>query len=341
MKTRTAPFHRTLCALALAAAFTACGADPAVSVPAAADKDLLKLFDYDPQAPLDLQIVSTVKKDGFTVQEITYASPKGGRVPALLTIPDGPGPFAGILLMHGAPGTYERVRPEAETLAKLGAVSLGINAPFSRGGRADNPRGMLHLDERDRDDQIQLIVDLRRGVDLLLARPDVDKNRLAYSGRSYGGAQGGLLAGVETRIKAYALVVGDGGLVSHFTGPDDTMGPLQSVPPAQVKRWLAAMEPIEPIRWVGRAAPAHLLFQNGRQDSLVPEADGRAYQEAGSQPKKILWYDAGHQLDDQATFDRHMWLAEEIGIRKPTAPVIAPPPPPAPAATPSHPATPG
>jgi dienelactone hydrolase len=316
MKTRTDFLHRTLRSLALilAVAFTVFGA-----APAAAKGDLLKLFAYDPKAPLDLQVTSTEKKEGYTLQQISYASPKGGRVPGLLLIPDGTGPFPAVLVMHGAPGTARTILPEAEALAKLGAVALTISAPFSRGDRLDNPREMLHLDERDRADQIQLIVDLRRGVDLLLARPDVAKDRIAYAGRSYGAAQGGLLAGVEKRIKAYALVVGDGGLVSHFTGADDTNGPLQSMPQEQVKRWRAAMDPIEPIHWVGRAAPARLLFQNGQTDTMVPAADGRAYQEAGSEPKKVLWYDAGHQLNEQATRDRYTWLAEQIGIRKPEA----------------------
>lgn len=319
MKTQ-ALFHRTLCALVLTLAATACGAQTAtVSAPPAADPDVLKLFDYDPKAPLDLQVVSTEKKEGLTQQQITYVSPKGGRVPALLTIPDGPGPFAGVLLLHGAPGTFERMRPEAEALAKLGAVSLAINAPFSRGDRLGKSEEMLYLDERDQIDQVQLNVDLRRGVDLLLARPDVDKERLAYVGRSFGGAQGGLLAGIEKRIKAYVLIVGDGGLVSHFTDPNSSFNLLADLPPEQVKRWLAVMEPIEPIRWIGRAAPAHLLFQNGRTDTMVPPASGRTYQEAGSEPKKVLWYDADHQLNDQATYDRHVWLAEMIGIRKPAA----------------------
>ena len=289
----------------------ACGSGPAASAPAVASDETVRLFDYDAKAPLDLHVVSTEKKDGLTYQEITYASPRGGRVPGMLIVPDGPGPFAGMLLMHGAPGTYERMLPEAETLARRGVVALAINAPFSREARAGMP---LWFDERDRDEQIQLIVDLRRGVDLLLSRPDVDKDRLGYLGISYGGAMGGSLAGVEKRIKAYALVVGDGGLVSHFTGADDTNGPLQRMPPERVQRWLAAMEPIEPIRFVGRAAPAHLLFQNGRQDELVPAADGRAYQEAGSQPKKTLWYDAGHRLNDQAVEDRHAWLDQELGL---------------------------
>lgn len=319
MKTPKILVRRTFCLLSLAAVFAGCGVEATVSrsTPSLDHADLLKLFEYDPKAPLDVQVVSTEKKEGYTLQEVTYASPKGGRVPAVLVIPDGPGPFAGVLLLHGAPGSARGMLPEAEWLAELGALSLSVGAPFTRGGRAGDRAEMIRFDERDRDDQIQLIVDLRRGVDLLLSRPDVDKDRLAFVGRSYGGAQGGLLAGVEKRIKAYALVVGDGGLVSHFTEGKDLQDPLEDLPPEQVKRWLSLMEPIEPIRWIGRAAPAHLLFQNGQSDEMVSPSDGRAYQEAGSEPKTVLWYDGGHGLTRESDDDRHAWLAERIGLRKP------------------------
>ncbi|HEY0511547.1 MAG TPA: alpha/beta fold hydrolase [Thermoanaerobaculia bacterium] len=303
------PIRRLLSRLLLVPSLAAGGGDPAVPAalsPAAA----VKAFDYDAGAPLDVRFDSTWKEGALTIRDLTYASPKGGRVPATLIVPDGPGPFAGVLLMHGLPGTRGVTLPEARALARRGAVTLSIDAPFSRGARA---RGeILRFDERDRDEQIQLIVDWRRGVDLLLARQDVDPKRLAYVGWSYGGAMGGLLAGVEKRLHAFALVVGDGGLVSHFlTGNDPS---LDRLTPARRKRWLAAMQPIEPLRFVGHAAPAHLLFQNGRVDDIVPAANGRAYQEAGSQPKTVRWYDAGHGLDDEATRDRREWLAREIGL---------------------------
>jgi dienelactone hydrolase len=295
------------------ASLIACGAGPASTAPAPAPADI-KLFDYDAAAPLDARFLSSETRDGLTIQEVEYASPRGGRVPATVMIPAGTGPFAGILLLHGAPGSRKQTFKEAAELARHGAVTLSIDAPFARPGR---PAGeVLRFDERDRDDSIQLIVDLRRGVDLLLARPYVDPQRLGFVGGSYGGAMGGLLAGVEKRIKAYALFVGDGGLVSHFTGADDTNGPLQRMPKEQADRWLAAMRPIEPIHFVGRAAPAHLLFQNGRQDTLVPPADGRAFQEAGSEPKTIQWYDSGHKLPDEARTARRVWLAERLGLRR-------------------------
>jgi hypothetical protein len=75
-----------------------------------------------------------------------------------------------------------------------------------------------------------LIVDLRRAIDVLEVRPDVKTDQLAYFGVSYGAAMGGLSAEVEDRIKASVLAVDDGGLVSHFAGPDDTDGPLQALP---------------------------------------------------------------------------------------------------------------
>ena len=110
----------------------------------------------------------------------------------------------------------------------------------------------------------------------------------------------------------FALVVGDGGLVAHATGPDDEGLPPE-VSQEQFDRWVACMQPIEPIHFVGHAAPAHLLFQNGRTDELVPEADGLAYQTAGSEPKTCLWYPDGHGYTPERLRDQAQWFAERIG----------------------------
>jgi uncharacterized protein len=301
---------KLLVVLVLLVAAPVCGA--AAPSRSATVRPDVRVFDYDAKAPLDVRVLSAKRTNGVTFQSLTYASPKGGRVPALLLVPDGMGPFPGILFMHGAPGDHRKMIPEAEGTARRGAVALLIDAPFARPGRPDPMP--LHFNDRDRADAVQLIVDLRRGIDILTARRDVDPKRLGYLGISFGGAMGGLLAGVEKRIAAYALVVGDGGVVSHFTGPDVRDSPLERMPPEQAKRWLAAMEPVQPIYFVGRAAPAQLLFQNGRQDNVVPPSHAKAYQDAGSQPKTIRWYDAGHTLNDQAVRDRDDWLAQRLEI---------------------------
>jgi dienelactone hydrolase len=241
-------------------------------------EEVVRLFAYDRRRPLAVTElgghaggVPAEQLDGVTVHSITYASPKGGEVPALVIVPSGKGPFPGVIVQHGLPDTKEDMLPAGIDLARTGAVAVLIDAPFNRPQQGRVRSDPLTFTPKDRDEQLQLIVDLRRAIDVLEARPDVNTKRLAYFGVSYGAAMGGLLAGVEDRLKAYVLAVGDGGLVSHFAGPDDTDGPLQALPAEDRERWLAAMRPIEPINFIGQAAPAALLFLAGTKDESVPQ----------------------------------------------------------------------
>jgi hypothetical protein len=103
-------------------------------------------------------------------------------------------------------------------------------------------------------------------------------------------------------------VVGDGGLVEHTSEPD-----AAGYPDHWSESWVAAMWPIEPLHYVGRAAPAALLFQNGTQDNMVPPCDALRYQQAGSQPKTVIWYDAGHGLPRESFQDQSEWLYQTLG----------------------------
>jgi hypothetical protein len=72
------------------------------------------------------------------------------------------------------------------------------------------------------------------------------------------------------------------------------------------------MWPIEPLHYVAHAAPAALLFQNGTEDALVPPADALRYQAAGSEPKTVLWYAAGHGLPPESFRDAVKWLEDYV-----------------------------
>jgi dienelactone hydrolase len=196
----------------------------------------------------------------------------------------------------------------AQQLANLGAVVIAIDAPFARRGGPS-----VRFTTQDRAEQIQLIKDLQRAVDVLRVQANVDDERIAYLGISYGGAMGALFVGIERRLKAAVLVVGDGGLVSHFTGPEDSNF-MASLSCATRVAWLRAMAPIEPIRFIAHASPTALLLQSGWSDNLVPAADAEALHTAVPEPRTVRWYAAGHGLNQQAMFDRHDWLHEKIGL---------------------------
>jgi dienelactone hydrolase len=266
------------------------------------------LFAYDVNAPLNLQKVVESTSNGVEVSAISFSSPDGGSVTGMLFDPVTRSSLRpGIVLMHGMPGTARDMAGYAQLLARYGAVVIAIDAPFAR--RSGQP---VRFIAQDRAEQIQLIKDLQRAVDVLRARPNVDAARIAYLGISYGGAMGALFVGIEQRIKAAVLVVGDGGLVSHFTGPEDSNF-MASLPCATRVDWFRDMTSIEPIRFIPHASTA-LLLQNGRSDNLVPEADAEELHTAVPQAATILWYNAGHGLNQQALYDRHDWLTGQVGL---------------------------
>lgn len=291
------------------------------ATPLATQQGPLALFDYDRAEALDLRDSLAFNELGVDVYSVSFTSPRGGRVTGLLHVPHDSlrattGKFPGVVMMHGAPGDARGMGGIAMPVARHGAIVLVINAPFARRDK-DNP---LSFTPRDSAEQVQLIVDLRRAVDVLLTRSDVDASRLGFVGVSYGAAMGAAFAGIERRIAAYALLVGDAGLAAHFTKPD---GNRMARPPhlteAQWCRWFAAMEPLASTRFIGRAAPARVLFLWGRQDRLVPPYLADALARAADKGAEARWYDAGHGLTPVAYLDMIDWLAERIG----TAPVGA------------------
>jgi uncharacterized protein len=269
-----------------------------------------KLFSYDVNAPLNLQKTVTGTVNGVEVSSISYNSPDGGLVTGLMWEPvarSSLGP--GMVLMHGHPGTAGSMAGMGQNYAQYGAVVIAITAPFAR--RASGPVSMTLLPQ-DSFEQVQVIKDLQRAVDILRAHPSVEDDRIAYVGVSWGGATGALFVGIERRLKAAALVVGHSGQVSLATGPDGYLINTNLSCAARVA-WKKAMTPLEPIRFVGNAN-VPLLLQNGRSDEFVPVANAEVLHAAAQQPKTILWYEATHGLNQFAVVNRHNWLVEQIGL---------------------------
>jgi dienelactone hydrolase len=280
--------------------------------PASVPQDPRALFRYDPSVPLDITTEPLTWTDtGSTLYRVSYASPGGGRVTGQLAVPRVAGKLPAVILLHGLPGTAEQaMRVMGLGHVRHGAIVLAIDAPWAQ--RGERPSFTV----QDSTDQVQLIRDLRRAVDVLAQRRDVDTTRIAYVGGSYGGAMGTLFLGVESRIAAGVLFVPDGGLVDHVTNRDGTpTGPLTALRPSEQQRWLAAMRPIEPIRFAAFIRTRALLVQNGRRDQFVSTEDAEALHRALPAHTTVEWYDSGHGLPAAASQSRHAWLAKQIGTR--------------------------
>lgn len=265
------------------------------------------MFDYNRQLPLAIGEITVEYKNSAKVQDISYSSIDGGQIKAYLARPLGSGPFAGIIFVHPAPGDRSRFLDEAVTLASVGAISLLINAPWAYPEFGERAAGMTAKDMRDM--FVQTTKDVRRGVDLMLSQPDVDASRVGYVGHSFGALLGGILSGVEKRIKAFVLMAGTG----SFT--DAAVLNMPGLEAEALEMYRQTMEPIDPVHYVAHAAPSSLFFQFGLQDSFYPRQKFLDYYEAGSEPKSIRWYEADHyRLNEVGRFDRVEWMGKQLGL---------------------------
>ena len=156
--------------------------------------------------------------------------------------------------------------------------------------------------------------DLRRAIDVLQARPDVDDNRIGFVGNSYGGMIGALLVGVDPRLKAAVLSTAGGGWVTFHTSTLQLNQFLNQVPCATRSTWFQAMVPIEPIRYISNSTTTSLLFQIAQLDDVVAQDDAMALYNAAGGAKEVRVYNAGHPLNLEALSERFEWLREQLGF---------------------------
>ena len=262
-------------------------------------------FAYERTAPIDLRDHGVVgESDAVRIRDISYASPRGGRVRGYLVVPRARGRHPAVIYLHGAGGDRRQMLVAAARMAIRGAVTLTIDSARVRDGGAAG-RGLAAL-RRERDLAVQSVTDVRRAVDVLASLPSVDRRRIALVGWSAGARTGAVVAGVERRIRAFVFVGGGATPVREYVAA----APARLRPAAR-----RILHDIDPLRYVARAAPAHLLFQNGRRDEVVPRSALVALAEAASEPKRIEWYDGGHAPSERAHREQAAWLAEQLGLR--------------------------
>ena len=270
-------------------------------------------FAYDKNQPLDIRehVVNTLS--GVRVSLVSFAVAPGERADGFLVAPvRAAARSAGIVWMHSS-GAYQQL-PDAMLMAHAGAVSLLINpiGPDWSAASGAWPEAMARA-----------VVSVRRGVDLLAARSDVDPQLLAYVGHSYGAMIGADAAAADRRFRAVVFEVGLPGMSVHIrTAPIPFAQNLRESLGPRLDAAMAGIEPLDAIHYVGNLAPAALLFQSARLDPGVTEQQAQAFFDAASEPKALRWYDTGHDvLDIAAISDRARFLASHLGL-KPIDPLL-------------------
>lgn len=262
----------------------------------------MSAFSYDADAPIGLTERGRDLVGGVSVRDVTFSAPVGGDITAYLVVPAGEGPFPGILFLHWGAGDRTEFLSESLTLAKAGAVSLLVDAPHNRPGWQPF---MFGIDpDKERDFFVQVVVELRRAVDVLDSLAFVDSARLAYVGHSLGATVGGALAGVEERIGTCVLM---GGLPRPL--------PLPGVGADVSRHYRDAFSSVSSQALIGQATSASLFFQFARYDRHVGSELAAEFVDAAGEPKAATWYLTSHEFNDPGSRrDRLTWIGQRLQL---------------------------
>jgi len=294
------------------------------SLSLAQDPELIRHFDYDQHAPLGLKRIGVQHLEHANVYDITYESPKGGVVPAYLVVPKGRGPFAAVIWGHWCWGNSSmrnrrEFLDEAIVLAQAGVVSLLPDAPLARPGYVTikDP-----FEERNATEFVQHVVDMRRGVEVLFSRANVDRNRVAYVGHSCNAVVGAVLSGLDRRFKVFVLMAGTtSDEVTQSTKEFQEF--RQKMGPEKVDAFNARYSYLDQGKYVSHAAPAIVFLQYGSQEKFLNAERAVQYAAIVSEPKRLKIYDAPHALNAEARRDRIQFLTEQLKLRPLPASAIA------------------
>lgn len=290
--------------------------------------DLLKHWDYDKSAPLEIKESGVQNRDGIAIHDISYATPVGdrgamlgpnaGRVTAYLVVPPGKGPHPAVIYGHWCmPGSEKMNRTEfldeALVLAHSGVISLLPNHVITNPGFVEDKS---ELNKQQIDVLVQQVTNMRRGVDLLLARNDVAPNRLAFVGHSCNGQVAAFLSGIDERFKA--IVIMASGLSDEVDlKTKQYQDYRKQVGEAKFDAFLATYNWTDPGKYISHSNRVDKLLQFASDEPFLKPGLVQKYLPLVAGPKVWHIYDAPHALNAQATQDRINFLSSELKFPKP------------------------
>jgi dipeptidyl aminopeptidase/acylaminoacyl peptidase len=249
-------------------------------------------FSYDP-GELNARVEWTRNADSWIHEKVSFDAPYGGeRIIAHLFLPrNASPPYQTVIYFPGSASLFQESSEQIEQyyeypifLSFLVKSGRAVLYPIYKGTfeRRDLSLARYHMGDpshRYAEFLVQLVKDFRRSVDYLESRTDIDSDRLAFYGMSWGGVVAPVITSVEDRLEA--SVVLSGGVPASFATGE-----------------VAEFRPeADPLNYLPRVTVPTVMI-NGRYDMILPlEQSIRPMFDLLGTPedrKKLLLYDTDH-----------------------------------------------
>jgi dipeptidyl aminopeptidase/acylaminoacyl peptidase len=211
------------------------------------------------------------------------------KTPAWLYLPRGEGPFPVVVSIHGGPESQSRPYFSSTYQMWLNELGVAVLLPNVRGSSGFG-KTYLALDNGERrEDSVR---DIGALLDWIEVQPELDENRVAVFGGSYGGYM--VLASAvhySERLSAAVDVVGISNFVSFLENTQDYRRDLrrQEYGDERDPQMRAHLERISPLNNVEKIRVPLLVVQ-GQNDPRVPVSESEQMVEALRARGQPVWY---------------------------------------------------
>ncbi len=225
---------------------------------------------------------------------IGYPSPIGDQgktlmIPAFVYLPPGKGPFPVIIDIHGGPESQFRPTFNSEFQTWIDYLGVAVIAPNVRGSLGYGA-GYLSLDDgKKREDAVRDIGSL---LDWIALQPQLDKDRVAVVGASYGGYMA-LASAVHysDRLRAAIDLMGISDFVTFLEGTQDyrkqlRRGEYGDEQDPDMRQFLKSISPLHNADKIR----IPMMVVQGSNDPIVPMSESEQLVEALRARGQTVWY---------------------------------------------------
>ena len=288
---------------------------------------LRALHDYEPVPPEAYHLAPPAREANYQVSRLDFPSPRPSGHPSNDTVvclyfrPPGPGPFVGVVVVHGlGPKAAVAQRRVCEVCAAHGVATLLVTLPYHlernpTGKGLVVPPSAVGL-EGMVEAMLQASADIRAAIDWLERQPEIDPGGIGIVGISIGAILTNLVMGLDARVRAGVSILG-GGDLPHLLRRSpfaNAMWPglYLKYSPAELRERLA---PVDPLTFADANRPRTVFFLNGSRDTVIVPSSTRALWEALDRPP-IRWVPTGHfglvLYADQVAELSHAFLSQAL-----------------------------
>jgi dienelactone hydrolase len=252
-------------------------------------RSFLPFFTYDKRAPFDARVTSVVDTGGLRRERVSFISTSGVRVTSYFVqqLPVSNDARPAIIFLHGGSRLGKdvpRYLQFADFFARAGYRVFAIDMPYF-GERATDL--MKDFTEEEKHEKLynqtatylawvtQVVKDVGRAYDFLVAERRTDPTRVALMGFSRGGQLAYIVGAAEPRVK---------GVAALYAGHMDHL---------ELEHVAAAC----PANYIGRIAPRPLFTMNGTNDAdYSRDSTVMPLLKHAKKPVESVWLETGHSL---------------------------------------------